>query len=187
MSDELQIHERAIGRVSVVWFCLVCFCCAGLWFFSPQPELISLALFINLAVLSFYDFHYYRLPNLLTLCLFVTGLLHVWFAPRYSLDDHLIGAAIGLVFFPLLNAVYSRVRGRQGIGLGDAKLLAGLGLWFGWQSLPFLLLIASVTGLISAIFAQFASEKSTKDTIMTKPLPFGVFLAFAGWLVWLFF
>lgn len=158
---------------------------AWLVFFSGQPLLLSGLLYLNLVALALYDLRYFRLPNLLTLTLFVGGAVSVWLHPRFGQTHHIIGAVVGLLLFPTLNYFYRRLRGRDGIGLGDAKLLAGLGLWLGWQSLPPLLLIASVSGLVFALIVGLtAKEQSTVS--LNQPLPFGLFLCLGGWLTWLF-
>jgi len=172
-----QFYWAAAGMVAAtVW----------LVFFSDQPLLLSGLLYLNLVALALYDLRYFRLPNLLTFTLFVGGVVSVWLHPRFGQTHHIIGAVIGLLLFPTLNYVYRRLRGRDGIGLGDAKLLAGLGLWLGWQSLPPLLLIASASGLAFALVVGLTAKGQTSASKLNQPLPFGLFLCLGGWLTWLF-
>ncbi len=160
---------------------------AALWFMRPQHELLSVILFTNLAVLAIYDARSFRLPNLLTLSLFIAGVAATVIAPRYPVIDHLIGAAVGLFLFPAINFVYRQLRGHDGIGLGDAKLLAGLGLWLGWPALPPLVLVGSLLGLAyAALMMTLKPGERSKHTVK-NPIPFGFFLAISGWLTWLFF
>lgn len=160
---------------------------AALWFIRPQRELLSLVLFINLAALAIYDARSFRLPNLLTLSLFIAGVAAIIIAPRYPVVDHLIGAAVGLFLFPAINFVYRQIRGHDGIGMGDAKLLAGLGLWLGWPALPPLVLIGSLLGLAYAGLVVVLKRDEKSKHAVKNPIPFGLFLAIAGWFVWLFF
>lgn len=148
---------------------------------SSAPFWPSLLLFVNLFALALYDWHSFRLPNLLTAVFFISGGLYLLAAPYVPVADHLIGAAVGLFIFPAINFLYKRLRGRDGIGMGDAKLLAGIGLWMTWQALPFVLLTASLTGLMFAglIYA------SKKTITRASKLPFGTFLCFGCWTVWL--
>ena len=74
--------------------------------------------------------------------------------------------------------VYRRLRGREGMGLGDAKLLGAAGAWVGWQGLAGVLLIAAVTGLATAVVLR--------RTSLSDALPFGPFLALGIWLTWLY-
>jgi len=167
-----------------VWiWALVGLLIGALYWASSAPLLLSFVLFLNLWVLSLYDINSYRLPNLLTAVLFLTGAGLAYFQPRFEPLDHVIGGAVGLLFFPLLNYGYRALRGRDGIGLGDAKLLAGIGIWLSWQGLPMVLLVASVVGLIAGLIKVAVKGTPAKET----PIPFGPFLCLAAWIVWLYF
>ena len=187
MSVDDNLRGVRFSGINAVAFALSALAVAGLWAFNPQPLLLSAILFLNLFVLSWYDLTEFRLPNLLTLTLFISGVGAVFIAPRHFVSDHMIGAAVGLLLFPTLNWAYRLIRGRDGIGMGDAKLLAGLGLWLGWMALPFVLLIGSVTALVFASLSIIRKSQRNNEDLFTKPIPFGLFLSLAGWLVWLFF
>ncbi|MFC4346399.1 prepilin peptidase [Kordiimonas lipolytica] len=161
---------------------LICLLPGLLFFQAAPPGLPSLLLFFNLWVLACYDLVSFRLPNLLTLTLFITGAMYVATSPGLFVWDHFIGAVVGLVFFPAVNAVYKLVRGRDGIGIGDAKLLAGIGMWLGWALLPPVLLVASIAGLLYGGGLAFA----TKQPIATSKIPFGPFLCLGAWVAWLY-
>jgi leader peptidase (prepilin peptidase) / N-methyltransferase len=96
--------------------------------------------------------------------------------------DSLIGAASGLTFIIALRYIYRLIRHREGIGLGDAKLLAAAGAWAGWIGLPSVVLIAAVSGLAFAVGLGLAG----KGMSATDRVPFGVFLSFGLWVVWLY-
>jgi len=151
------------------------------FYFGNFPQ-ISFLLFAILLVLALWDWRAQRLPNIFTALLFLAGLLNLYLGPRYNLDVHLIGAAVGLLLLPALNYGYKKVRGRDGIGMGDAKLLAGIGLWLGWPALPLVLLIASIGGLVYALFTSMTK----KGIDLGLRLPFGSFLCFAAWICWSF-
>lgn len=151
--------------------------------FSTAPVTVSLVLFMCLWVLSVYDWFTFRLPNLITATFFIVGLLFIYTYMPSQLEGHLVGAIVGLLFFPLLNLLYKALRGRDGVGLGDAKLLAGIGVWLGWAALPLVLLVGSLAGLVYAFYLYL--EKG--DTIASMKLPFGPFLCFGCWTVWLYF
>lgn len=184
--EDISLPNRPPTVVGTAVFVLVVLIAASFWKLSAQPVGLSIVLLINLVVLSWYDLHYFRLPNLLTLTLALTSLVAFLTIPLIVVSDHLIGGFVGLVFFPVLNAVYLKLRGRSGIGMGDAKLLGGVGLWLGWQHLPFVLLAASVLALVVvSLFFLFASPENRKH-VVKKPVPFGVFLCLGTWWVWLF-
>lgn len=151
-------------------------------FTSHQPLFLSLVLYALLWLLALNDWLSFRLPNLLIAGLFAFGAAYVVLVSTADPLNHLIGAAVGLVILPLINFIYKKLRGKDGIGLGDAKLLACAGLWLGWAALPFVLLIASVSGLVYAI----ASAAGGKQLNANVRLPFGAFLCLAIWLLWLF-
>ena len=116
------------------------------------------------------------LPNYLTLPLIPAGLALAWLQPP-ELTARLIGAAAGFLVFAGIALLYRKIRGRDGLGLGDAKLLAAAGAWVGWQALPSVVLIASVGGLVWALI--------TRPSGQTR-IAFGPFLALGFWLVWRF-
>lgn len=130
-----------------------------------------------LTALSWIDFKTYRLPNALTLPLIALGLLQA-FAFKMNIYDSLIGAAVGYLCFVAIEVGFKYFRGKDGLGRGDAKLLAAAGAWCGWANLPFVVLIASGTGLMMLLLPSF------RRISHTGRIPFGPFLAFGFFLVW---
>jgi len=122
-----------------------------------------------LARLSYVDWKTYRLPNVLTKPLIIFGLIFNFFL---SLDfyTYLLGAILGYAIFWTVETVYRLIRKRDGLGRGDAKLLAAGGAWCGALALPFIIFIASSAGIIY-ILSRPASERNTIK------LAFGPFLA----------
>jgi leader peptidase (prepilin peptidase)/N-methyltransferase len=82
----------------------------------------------------------------------------------------------------LVALIYRVLRGREGLGGGDAKLLAASGAWVGASALPQLILIAATTALAAAACSRVFGVRLGAHSA----LPFGPFLAFATWLIWLF-
>ena len=74
--------------------------------------------------------------------------------------------------------LYRMISGREGFGYGDFKLLAALGAWLGWQMLPLVLLLASLCGAVIGITLIMLTHREAR-----QPLPFGPYLAVAGWIV----
>jgi leader peptidase (prepilin peptidase)/N-methyltransferase len=135
-----------------------------------------------LLLLAAIDWRTFLLPDVLTLPLAVTGLAVSYAIDPASLAGHLIGAVAGFAVFAAIALGYSRLRGREGLGLGDAKLMGALGAWISWQGLPAALLFASIAGLIFVLLRSAGRHKFSPG----DPIPFGVFLALGGWLVWLY-
>jgi leader peptidase (prepilin peptidase)/N-methyltransferase len=136
----------------------------------------------TLLLLAAIDWRVQLLPDVLTLPLMLAGLVASFLLPLGLWWDHAIGAVAGFAVLAVVARLYHRLRKREGLGLGDAKLMAALGAWVGWQALPAVLLVGSLLGLLFAIGLSLYG----RGLRMTDRLPFGVFLAAAGWLVWLY-
>ena len=95
--------------------------------------------------------------------------------------DHVIGMLAGGLGLWLVRAAYFRVRGREGLGLGDVKLAAAGGAWIGWQSLSDAILLAAALALSLAIALAVVRGKQLSAA---AKIPFGCFLAPSIWLVW---
>ena len=118
------------------------------------------------------------LPDSITIPLLWSGLAFNLLDTFAPLRDCVIGAMAGYAVLWTVSHGFERLTGRVGMGYGDFKLLALLGAWLGWQSLPAILVLASLAGAIAGI-ALVAGGRATRDT----PLPFGPYLAAAGLLV----
>ena len=138
---------------------------------------IKISLILALVYLAYIDLRTFRLPDAITLALVLSGLLFNDFSEKglTSFQDSVIGAIVGYASLWLLNSVYRLTKKQDGIGMGDAKLLAALGAWLGWFALPGILLMASLTGLIGGfIWLQWNKQNHR------SAFPFGPFLAIAG-------
>ena len=135
----------------------------------------------TLIALALIDWRTFRLPDGLTLFLLLSGLIASFGFDRSQWAGHLIGAVAGFVIFSLIALAYRRLRGRDGLGFGDAKLLAGLGAWISWGGLPATIFMAAASALVFAIIRSLIK----KDSVQAR-IPFGPFLALAGWIVWLY-
>jgi leader peptidase (prepilin peptidase)/N-methyltransferase len=136
-----------------------------------------------LVALTFIDFDTQLLPDNLTLPLLWAGLLAnvLGAVPGVSLRDAVIGAIAGYLILWAVYWLFKIIRGKEGMGYGDFKLLAALGAWLGWQALPLIILMSSVVG--AAIGISLVAFKGRDHQI---PLAFGPYLAIAG-MIALFF
>lgn len=178
------------------------YCASPLGLFYPGIELAALGLAVwaalslpgalliwagsllgwALLAAAIVDARHLLLPDVLVLPLIPAGIvLHGWIAPDRWLD-HSLGAAIGFVLFAAIAAFYRRLRAREGLGLGDAKLLAAAGAWVGWAGLPSVIFLGAVFGLLTAFVLRLSGHPVDRVT----ELPFGPGLAVAFWLVWLY-
>jgi leader peptidase (prepilin peptidase) / N-methyltransferase len=137
-----------------------------------------------LLTLAAIDFRDGILPDVLTLPLIGIGLAATYFLAPWQMlvIDSAVGAAAGFVLFVLIRWLYSRLRGREGLGLGDAKLLAAAGAWVTWNGLPSVVLIGAATGLVLALIMRLRGVELT----LNQQVPFGPALCLGTWLVWLY-
>ena len=134
-----------------------------------------------LICLTMIDFDHYLLPDNLTLPFLWLGLLLALFGIFTQPADAIIGAISGYLVLWSVYWAFKLVTGKEGMGYGDFKLLALLGAWMGWQALPVIILLSSFVGAIVGI-----SLIAFRNHDKSKPIPFGPYLAAAGWicLIW---
>lgn len=148
------------------------------WHFGPGIEALGVMLLTwGLIALSLIDAKHQLLPDVLVLPLLWLGLIVNAFGLLVPLSDALWGAVAGYLSLWSVYWVFKLITGKEGMGFGDFKLLAMLGAWGGWQILPLTLMLASLVGaLIGLTLVRF------KRTQMGAALPFGPYLAIAGWI-----
>jgi leader peptidase (prepilin peptidase)/N-methyltransferase len=134
----------------------------------------------TLLALAWIDAMWMLLPDALTLPLLLAGLAAAW-PDTAALTDRAAGAAAGYLAFRAVAYGYRRLRGRVGLGAGDAKLLAAGGAWLGLGLLPALILGGALAGLAFALLAAARGRRLTA----ASAVPFGPGLALALWLLWL--
>ena len=127
------------------------------------------------------DLLWFRLPDILTALLFVLVMFLSWQTGHPSVSEAVSGAVIGSGAFLVLQIGYKALRGREGLGTGDVKLMAGLGAALGPWNLPLMLLIASLAALASTVADSLVSRR---PMTATRPLPFGASLAAATGFLW---
>lgn len=152
---------------------------------SPIHAIGWIALGGLLLTLALIDARNLWLPNVLTSLLAVSGLVAGHLLAGTGLRDGLIGLAAGYGSLTLIATAYRRLRGHDGLGAGDAKLLAGLGAWFGWQSLANIVLVSALIALGWVLLQTITGTRINRKTA----IPLGTFLcigAIPGWYVYNF-
>jgi len=147
------------------------------------PALCGIVISWSLIAMTFIDLDHQLLPDALTLPLLWLGLLASltgWSRPAASLPVDpaaaIIGAAAGYLSLWSVYQLFRLATGKEGMGYGDFKLLAALGAWLGWRMLLPIVLFSAAVGALVGI-ALIVSRRHRRD----KPMPFGPFLAAAGW------
>ena len=145
---------------------------------GPQwLTIAALALTWVLIALAFIDLEHFLLPDRITLPLLAVGLLVNAIGGFTDLLSALIGAVSGYGILWAVYHAYRALTGREGFGYGDFKLLGALGAWLGWQLLPLVILLSAGVGAAIGITLILLRRHQRSE-----PLPFGPYLAGAGWL-----
>jgi leader peptidase (prepilin peptidase) / N-methyltransferase len=146
--------------------------------FGANPQGIAAVVFVYFLIsMSFIDIDTQLLPDDLTLGLMWLGLLLNTQAVFTSLENAIFGAALGYGILWLVFWLFKIATGKEGMGYGDFKLLAALGAWMGWQTIPSIILLSSVSGALIGI-GLIISKRLGRDI----PMPFGPYLACAGFI-----
>ena len=182
---ERQAPRTAFGRAAPFMF-------GGLYALLAMPTLlatdipaaaliISILLAAALVALSVIDLDTMRLPDAITLPLIATGPLIAWALGWDTPFWRILSAGAGFLALFGVAEAYRALRGRSGLGLGDAKLFAAAGAWLGIGALPSVLLWACGIALAAVLLAVALR----RDIQASSRIPFGPFLAFGFWMVWL--
>jgi leader peptidase (prepilin peptidase)/N-methyltransferase len=136
----------------------------------------------GLLALAWIDWRHLILPDALTLPLVLLGLGATFWLDPAALANHAAAAAVAYLLFRLIAWTYRRLRGRDGLGEGDAKLRAAAGAWVGITALSSVLLGGAILTLLTAIIGALRRGGGLSTTVR---LPLGPGLCAALWLVWL--
>ena len=169
------------ARYPIVEFVTMVLSLVVAWQFGPTPQaLLGIVATWFLISMTMIDFDHQLLPDTLTLPLMWIGLLAALMPVFADLQSSVIGAAAGYMVLWSVYQLFKLVTGKEGMGYGDFKLLAALGAILGWQALPMIILLSSLVGAILgiAIISMTGRDKNI-------PMPFGPFLATAGWIAML--
>lgn len=154
--------------------------CSGFvaWQFGMSWLTLGILMFTWILIaLIFIDFDEQLLPDHLTLPLLWLGLLINLNGTIVPLETAVIGAVAGYLALWSVYWAFKILTGKEGMGFGDFKLLAALGAWLGWQQLPVIVILSSGVGAILGIVLILFKGRDH-----SVPMPFGPFLAIAGWL-----
>lgn len=167
----ISIRYPLIEMLTAIVFGIVAWTYGWSW-----VTLCGLVLTAFLLALAFIDADTQYLPDQLTLPLIWLGLLFNYQGGLVSLKQAVLGAVLGYLSLWLLNYIHRLIRGMDGMGYGDFKLLAALGAWLGVSTLPVIVFIAAVIGVIASIILRVAKS---------QPIAFGPSLAIAGWVIFI--
>ena len=170
-STTIDVKYFIIELISALNFVLIFY----LFGFSSTTILLFI-LSIGFLIIFFIDLKHFIIPNEITYPLMMLGFLKS-FDPNLNLNlfpnfiDSLIGGFLGYIIIWLVIFIYKKFRNKEGMGLGDAKLVSLIGFWFGWISIPFVIFFSSAIALIKVIPDLIKNKKN-----LSSEIPFGPYL-----------
>ncbi len=148
---------------------------------GPTLQAIAVLSFTwALVTLSVIDLHEQILPDVITLPFLWLGIVLALGSVVTDLHSSVIGAMAGYLSLWTIYQLFRLLTGKEGMGYGDFKLLAMLGAWMGWQYLPAIIIVSSLVGALTGIALIVIRGRDRN-----LPMPFGPFLAAAGWITML--
>jgi leader peptidase (prepilin peptidase) / N-methyltransferase len=176
------------ARYPIVEFMTALLAAMTAWHFGPGWEAVmAITLTVTLVPITMIDADTQLIPDAIVLPLMWLGLAMSLFHPMpgastlfISPSDAIVGAIAGYLTLWSVFWLFKLVTGKDGMGYGDFKLLAALGAWLGWQQLPMIIMMSAVVGAVINVSMIIAKGKDR-----SIPIPFGPYLAGAGWITML--
>ena len=139
---------------------------------SLQYPIVEMINILSFLIIFFIDLKYFIIPNSLTFSMMILGFIKSFDPNLDSIFPNYINSLIGGFFgYGIIFSIiffYKQIRKKEGMGLGDAKLLAVIGFWFGWISIPFVIFLSSIFALVFV-----APDLIKKNKKMSSQIPFG--------------
>ena len=177
---KISTQYLIVEAISIISFLIIYYL-----FGISLTTILLIILFLSFLIIFFIDLKHYIIPDVLTFPMMALGFFKS-FDPNLSpifpnYINSLLGGIIGYGIIWLLIIFYKKIRNKEGMGLGDAKLLAVIGFWFGWISIPFVIFLSSVIALIIVI-----PDLLKKSKKLTSEIPFGPYII-TGTFIYLLF
>ena len=170
-SSDISWNYFVVELIAAISFVVIFY-----FFGISLTTLLFFILSICFIVIFFIDLKHFIIPNEITYPLMVIGFLKS-FDPNLNTNlfpnflNSLIGGLFGFAIIWLIIFIYKKLRNKEGMGLGDAKLLSAMGFWFGWVSIPFIIFFSSAIALLSVIPDLIKNKKK-----LSSQIPFGPYL-----------
>ena len=168
---KISYHYFIVELITAISFTIIYY-----FYGLSITSLLLIILTIFFIIIFFIDLRHFIIPNTLTFPLMFIGFvksfdpnLNNFLFPNYI--NSLIGGIAGYLIIWLIIFAYKKIRNKEGMGLGDAKLLSAIGFWFGWYSIPFVLFLSSIIALGIALPSLIKKSKS-----LSSQIPFGPYI-----------
>ena len=177
---KISTQYLIVEAISIISFLIIYYL-----FGISLTTILLMILFLSFLIIFFIDLKHYIIPDVLTFPMMALGFFKS-FDPNLSpifpnYINSLLGGIIGYGIIWLLIIFYKKIRNKEGMGLGDAKLLAVIGFWFGWISIPFVIFLSSTIALIVVVPDLLKRQKK-----LTSQIPFGPYII-TGTFIYLLF
>ncbi len=170
-NNKISIQYFIVELISAISFIIIYY-----FYGISITSLLLIILSIFFIIIFFIDLKHFIIPNTLTFPLMFIGFiksfdpnLNNFLFPNYI--NSLIGGVIGYLIIWLIIFAYKKIRNKEGMGLGDAKLLSAIGFWFGWYSIPFVLFLSSIIALAVSLPSLINKSKN-----LSSQIPFGPYI-----------
>jgi len=169
-----------VETISIISFLIIYY-----FFGISLTTILLIILFLSFLIIFFIDLKHYIIPDILTFPMMVLGFVKSFdpnlnpIFPNYI--NSFLGGIAGYGVIWLLIVFYKKIRNKEGMGLGDAKLLAVIGFWFGWISIPIVIFLSSTIALIIVI-----PDLLKKSKKLTSQIPFGPYIIIATIIFFIF-
>ena len=177
---QISSQYALVEFLSILFFTIIYFL-YGITF----TTLLLMILSLSFIIIFFIDLKHFIIPNEITFSMMALGFLKSFDPNLNSLFPNYINSLIGgLLGYGIIWSIiyfYKQVRKKEGMGLGDAKLFAVIGFWFGWLAIPFIIFLSSVIALLSVVPSLLKNSRT-----MSSQIPFGPYII-VGTLVYLVF
>ncbi len=170
---KISLQYLLVETISIISF-LIIYYLYGI----SLTTILLIILFLSFLIIFFIDLKHYIIPNILTFPMMALGFFKSFdpnlnpIFPNYI--NSLIGGIFGYLIIWSIILFYKKIRNKEGMGLGDAKLLAVIGFWFGWISIPFIIFLSSAIALIIVI-----PDLLKKSKKLSSQIPFGPYIIIA--------
>ena len=168
---KIDFQYFIVELLSAITFCLIYYI-YGL----SVTTLLLIILSIFFIIIFFIDLKHFIIPNELSFPLMFIGFVKSFY-PNLNLEifpnliNSLVGGIVGYIIIWTIIFLFEKIRKKEGMGLGDAKLLSAIGFWFGWVSVPIIIFFSSFIGLLYVLPSLINKTKNLSTSI-----PFGPYL-----------
>jgi len=177
---QISSQYTLVEFLSILFFTIIYFL-----YGITLTTLLLMILSLSFIIIFFIDLKHFIIPNEITFSMMALGFLKSFDPNLNSLFPNYINSLIGgLLGYGIIWSIiyfYKQVRKKEGMGLGDAKLFAVVGFWFGWLAIPFIIFLSSIIALLSVVPSLLQNSRT-----MSSQIPFGPYIII-GTLIYLFF